>query len=357
MIQKENFLKFCKSLKSSMKREYKKSRDVCLFPKITTIISSFKLEENYSVLSNFKTENYSIINKDFEISTFIKKEEIKDKKDYKKLRFTAKMIAQETANFQDELVFSLLDQSYSPIGTYGFWKYKEVWDKNSLQFEPEIKINKTGRLIGLDKKPLFGIHINFLKKKFYKNILFENLNLQNYRKVRKILLKWNKNIKLSNPQFLLIVKPELELTAREIEKKLKKDEKSNLLISPYLKNLNWALMLDSLSKPLIFQLRKNPEFELLKDKGTSLQETSFQKITKIILASNMRCNVGINDWKKIIGAFKNDIQEIGYYEKKDVLDDKNFSTYVREWKNERIPRKIKKKDIKSIKELTYQNKV
>lgn len=319
-----------------MKREYtKKYKDTKhLISQVATTVVSSRNREDYS---SIEYEDYIIDNRDFEVSATVMEEEPRDTEKsvkvkelkgernptkisdtvlQKRAKIIAKEIGQVAARFPIELAFSLLDQSYSPLGTYGYWKYREVWQKDLLQFQPETKINKTGRLIGVDDKPLFCTHIDFAEKKLHTNILFEDLNVGSYRKARKLLIKWAKIKKedLKNHKFLLIVKPQLECIARDLEeKKLKKEEVSDLLVTLYLKKLRWALMLDAPVKPLIYQIRKEPEFEAGVLEDGVLKDNSPLKssapVTQCVLSSDMRCNIGIGDWKKIIGSFEDCVKE------------------------------------------------
>ena len=307
VMKKININEYLISLRKLMEKEYKKSHKSCLFPNVSSIIQSDSIREDY-ISFDFLNSYYSYLveNRDWEAKTIVDRKVVEN--DTKNLKFQATQIVKETINFQEELVFSLLDQAYSPIGTYGYWKYKEIWNGELLQFLPETKINETGRLIGTDNKPLFCTHFDSSNNKNYRNILFENLNVQTYKKARKLLLGFNKINKKDpkQPEFLLIVNLALQESAIKLENKLKKEEKSELLTVNYFKKLKWALMIKDIEpyvKPIIFQLREEPIFETTVD----LIDSFIRK--DIILTSNMRCNAAIGNWKKIVGVFGNDVKE------------------------------------------------
>lgn len=276
-----------KKLIKQMKKDYDDLYKNCYFPKIATIAQSNEREKRYVYING----EYCITNQDFEITILADKKDPKD---------VMKEVVKRVVEFQDELVFSLLDQSYSPIGTYGYWKYEEKFNDDMFCFEPSVKINRSGKLIGIDKMPLFSPHIDEIYENIRKtsnNIFFERLTFENYKKARKLLTEWNRKELETDHTFLLIVCPDLEQEAKE----LKKTEEFNLLTCSYLKNLKWALMLETKeSKPLIFQLRQKPEFEIVDNKETSLLSSE----KEILICANMRCNVGIHDWKKIVGYFE-----------------------------------------------------
>ena len=273
------------------KKEYKRTPKDNLYSQVSAQVKSSYSAEKYSSTSG----GYIIENRDWEALVSAPIILSDEKKEIKKLKLNIKKLIQEVIHIPSKLVFSLLDQSYSPLGTYGFWKYEEKWNEETFEFEPEVRINKNGRLIGADDKPLFGFHLE--KRKIFKNIIFAKLNKRELERVKKRLCKWNL-VSRKEAKFLLLVSPEIWLEAKKIERELSKENKAdNVLVSPYLKKLNWAVVLKLPSKPIIFQLRTKPKFWV----GKSGE--------KIIVGSNMRCNAGIGDWKTIIGSFKKEVYD------------------------------------------------
>jgi len=293
-------------LENWIKKTYKRTPKNKLYLKVANLVRSSNSSERYFSLPDGE---YEIENREWNASIICPMSIFENKEEMKTVKAKCKMLIERVTRFPSKLVFSLMDQSYSPIGTEGFWKYEERWNFETFRFEPKVTINKSGRLIGSDGRPLFGFHLGSLsekkpfEKKIYKNILFEDLTETNLEKAKKLLLKQNliPLKELKKQKFLLVVSPEMGLRAIKIERKLRKERNpDDVLWTPYLKRLNWAVILKSPSKPLIFQLRTEPDFDV------SVFEEFPQK--KIIISSYMRCNAGIGDWETIVGSFKKEVE-------------------------------------------------
>jgi len=290
-------------LENWIRKTYKATPKDKLYLKVANLIKSSNSSERYFSLSEHE---YIIENRDWDYYFIVPESAFKDKEEMKVTKIKCKNLIREVIEFPSKLVFSLMDQSYSPLGTDGFWKYSEKWDDETFEFKPRIAINKSGKLIGGDGKPLFGFHFSSPRGRIYKNILFTDLTKASLKRAKILLLKQNliplKEFK--KQKFLLVVSPEIEFKAKEIEHELMKEKHpDDLLVTPYLKKLNWAIILESPAKPLIFQLRSEPDF-CVNVKRLFAEE--FEK--KTVIDSNMRCNAGIGDWKKIVGSFKKEVE-------------------------------------------------
>lgn len=277
-------------LEKWMKNRYRRTPKDDLYSQVSTQIKSFYSSEKYSSTSG----EYIIENRDFEMLSSAQITLLDKKEGIEKLKLDIKKLIQGIVHLPSNLVFSLLDQSYSPLGTYDFWKYKEKWSEETFEFKPEVRINKSGRLVGADGKPLFGFHSE--ERKIFKNIIFTKLNKRELERAKKRLCRWN-SVSEKEAKFLLLVSPELWMKAVKLEKRFPKERVDNVLVSVYLEKLNWAVMLYSSSKPIIFQIRTKPKFWVRKIKKN------------VIVGSNMRCNAGIGSWKIIIGSFKPEIEK------------------------------------------------
>lgn len=264
---------------------------VTLWDKIATKVSSETGEESYKWLGkiprmrewigdrqiqNLAASDYTIKNKDFELTIGVDRNDIEDDK----IGIYAPVvqdIAQSTADFPDTLVFGLLKDGF----------------KNKCY----------------DGQPFFsdGHKVN---KEAVSNIGKGKLNTASYAEARKRMmsLKDETGHSLKLRPDLLVVPPALEDEARKILFADQIDATTNiykntaeLLVVPELSGSDeaWYLLCTSKSlKPVIYQERKVPKFDALID---DKDENVFMR-KQYLYGVHARANVGYGFWQMAYGS-------------------------------------------------------
>lgn len=262
-----------------------------LWDKVATKVPSETGEESYKWLGkiprmrewigdreiqNLTGSDYTIKNKDFELTIGVDRNDIEDDK-IGVYNPVVQDIAQSTATFPDSLVFKLLAEGF---------------------------VNKC-----YDGQPFFS-DAHKIGKKTISNKSTKQLSIESYAEARRNMM----SIKDENSESLkiipdtLVVPPALEDTARKIlfaeqidgTTNIYKDT-ANLLVVPELagNDTAWYLLCTSKPlKPLIFQERKAPKFDALID---DKDENVFMR-KQYLYGVHSRANAGYGFWQMAYGS-------------------------------------------------------
>lgn len=262
-----------------------------LWDKVATKVPSETGEESYKWLGkiprmrewigdreiqNLTGSDYTIKNKDFELTIGVDRNDIEDDK-IGVYNPVVQDIAQSTATFPDSLVFKLLAEGF---------------------------VNKC-----YDGQPFFS-DAHKIGKKTISNKSTKQLSIESYAEARRNMM----SIKDENGESLkiipdtLVVPPALEDTARKIlfaeqidgTTNIYKDTAS-LLVVPELagNDTAWYLLCTSKPlKPLIFQERKAPKFDALID---DKDENVFMR-KQYLYGVHSRANAGYGFWQMAYGS-------------------------------------------------------
>jgi len=230
-------------------------------------------------LEDLKAWDYTIKNKDWESTIAVDRNTIEDDQ-LGIIRPRVMSLAVAAKTHPDELVFSLLAQGFSQTcfdGQYFFDTDHPLADGSTQSNKITLALDATGlktalatlrRLKGWTGRPL--------------------------------------NLKATH----LVVPPELEWTARELLQaerdasgatNILRGAIPNIIVSPYLADTNNWFVLDASKpvKPLIFQMRKRPEFVSMDDPKQS--ETVFMR-KKYLYGVDARYNVGYGLYQLAVGS-------------------------------------------------------
>lgn len=230
-------------------------------------------------LEDLKAWDYTIKNKDWESTIAVDRNAIEDDQ-LGIIRPRVMSLAVAAKTHPDELVFSLLAQGFSQTcfdGQYFFDTDHPLADGSTQSNKITLALDATGlktalatlrRLKGWTGRPL--------------------------------------NLKATH----LVVPPELEWTARELLQaerdasgatNILRGAIPNIIVSPYLADTNNWFVLDASKpvKPLIFQMRKRPEFVSMDDPKQS--ETVFMR-KKYLYGVDARYNVGYGLYQLAVGS-------------------------------------------------------
>ncbi len=230
-------------------------------------------------LEGLKAWDYTIKNKDWESTIAVDRNAIEDDQ-LGIIRPRVMSLAVAAKTHPDELVFSLLAQGFSQTcfdGQYFFDTDHPLADGSTQSNKITLALDATGlktalatlrRLKGWTGRPL--------------------------------------NLKATH----LVVPPELEWTARELLQaerdasgatNILRGAIPNIIVSPYLADTNNWFVLDASKpvKPLIFQMRKRPEFVSMDDPKQS--ETVFMR-KKYLYGVDARYNVGYGLYQLAVGS-------------------------------------------------------
>lgn len=230
-------------------------------------------------LEDLKAWDYTIKNKDWESTIAVDRNAIEDDQ-LGIIRPRVMSLAVAAKTHPDELVFSLLAQGFSRTcfdGQYFFDTDHPLADGSTQSNKITLALDATGlktalatlrRLKGWTGRPL--------------------------------------NLKATH----LVVPPELEWTARELLQaerdasgatNILRGAIPNIIVSPYLADTNNWFVLDASKpvKPLIFQMRKRPEFVSMDDPKQS--ETVFMR-KKYLYGVDARYNVGYGLYQLAVGS-------------------------------------------------------
>jgi len=230
-------------------------------------------------LEDLKAWDYTIKNKDWESTIAVDRNAIEDDQ-LGIIRPRVMSLAVAAKTHPDELVFSLLAQGFSQTcfdGQYFFDTDHPLADGSTQSNKITLALDATGlktalatlrRLKGWTGRPL--------------------------------------NLKATH----LVVPPELEWTARELLRaerdasgatNILRGAIPNIIVSPYLADTNNWFVLDASKpvKPLIFQMRKRPEFVSMDDPKQS--ETVFMR-KKYLYGVDARYNVGYGLYQLAVGS-------------------------------------------------------
>lgn len=267
------------------------SESVPLYTKISTVVNSETGEESYKWLGsipsmrewlgdreiqNLNASDYTIKNKDFELTIGVDRNDIEDDK-IGVYRPVVEDLAMSAAAFPDELIFELLKNGF---------KYKCY-----------------------DKKAFFS-HQHEVNKKTVSNMSNKKLSVDSYSEARSEMMSYkNENGKsLRIIPDILVVPPALEGTARKI---LKSDfiegstniykDTAELLVVPELAgdDTAWFLLCTNKAlKPLIYQERKKPKFVSL------VNETDVNVFMnkQFLYGVDTRANAGYGFWQMAYGS-------------------------------------------------------
>ena len=262
-----------------------------LYDKVATTVPSETGEESYKWLGsiprmrewigdreiqNLSAADYTIKNKDFELTIGVDANDIEDDK-IGVYNPVVQDIAQSTLSFPDELVFGLLKNGFK----------NDCYDKKAF-FSTEHKVGE----------------------KKVSNKGTAKLSVESYAEGRKVLMSMKdengKSLKII-PN-VLVVPPALEDEGRKILMADQIDGTTNiykntaeLLVVPDLAGEDeaWYLLSTNKSlKPLIFQERKKPKFDALTDDKT---ENVFMN-RQFLYGVHARANAGYGFWQMAYGS-------------------------------------------------------
>jgi len=189
-----------KQYKNIFKKELEESEKNSIFKNIVTEIKSYyKSEEIYTDIDD---PSFHLINKDWEISL--------KNPNSKQIRQLIKELVKEIITNKEELLFSLLDQGNQRYGNYGYWEYKEKWNKKSLKYIPVNQFNNNGDIAYNDGNPFLGYHLN--KGKYISNIWNKSITIQNIKKAKNKLIKQLEDYKEKEIEFYLLIPSEFEFS-------------------------------------------------------------------------------------------------------------------------------------------------
>jgi len=211
---------------------------------------------------NLKSNGYSLTNQDWEESVMIKRTALEDDS-YGIYTPLTEQLSYNLAYHPDVKTFSLLQNGFSDT----------CWDaKAFFAADHVLRQGKSGE-----------------------NILFTNttnlaLTAANFNTVLSAMrrnLGGGENPFMGNPQFMLVVPPELQGTAEEIVLMPMNSfgannvnyKKADLLVSPQITTTTYwfVLVVNNPIKPLIYQLRERPRVHVPKATDESVVETNYYK--------------------------------------------------------------------------------
>lgn len=262
-----------------------------LWDKVATKVPSETGEENYKWLGklprmrewigdreiqNLAASDYTIKNKDFELTIGVDRNDIEDDK-LGIYNPVIQDIAQSTKTFPDNLVFKLLKDGFN--------------------------------LTCYDGKPFFS-DTHKVGKKTVSNKGRKKLTHESYGAARSLLmsLKDENGDSLNIIPNILVVPPALEAKAREILIADMKDGSTNIykgtaevLVVPELAGSDeaWYLLCTKKAlKPIIYQERKKPKFDALINDSN---ENVFMR-KQFLYGVHARANVGYGFWQMAFGS-------------------------------------------------------
>lgn len=260
------------------------------YQRIATVVPSTTESETYAWLGdipgmrewlgdrevqNLSGSDYTIKNKDFELTVGVGRNAIEDDK-IGLYNPSIQMLAESAALHPDELVFSLLSDAFTALC--------------------------------YDGKPFFSAD-HPVGEKTVSNKLTDKLSLQSYITARAMMqsFKNSKGRSLGLVPDLLVVPPALEATARDIliadyvngTRNTMKDT-AEIQVEPRLTSDSaWFLLATKRPlKPIIFQQRKKPKFVSITEETS--QNVFMQKT--YLYGVDSRDNVGFGFWQMGVGS-------------------------------------------------------
>ena len=260
------------------------------YQRIATVVPSTTESETYAWLGdipgmrewlgdrevqNLSGSDYTIKNKDFELTVGVGRNAIEDDK-IGLYNPSIQMLAESAALHPDELVFSLLSDAFAALC--------------------------------YDGKPFFAAD-HPVGEKTVSNKLTDKLSLQSYITARAMMqsFKNSKGRSLGLVPDLLVVPPALEATARDIliadyvngTRNTMKDT-AEIQVEPRLTSDSaWFLLATKRPlKPIIFQQRKKPKFVSITEETS--QNVFMQKT--YLYGVDSRDNVGFGFWQMGVGS-------------------------------------------------------
>lgn len=281
------------------------------YENVATTINSGKSQETYPWLGNvsgmkeWKDErvpeglyehDFSITNRDWEDTIAVDRNAIEDEQ-YGQIKTRVRQLADEASRFWDEMVFTLLGQANSTSGS-GIFDGVDITAYDGKAF-----------LASDHEEGESGTQSNYSSS--------NSLNTSNLQSAITSMRSFKDD--QGNPARIdpdtLVVPPELEFTAREILNSTYYPEEGsttakvsknvlqgalNLVVSPYISTSDAWFVLDTsrVVKPIILQLRKEPEFSSLTE-GT---ESEFLR-KKLYFGVDWRGEAAFGDWRTVYGSF------------------------------------------------------
>lgn len=271
------------------------------YTRIATVVPSGKDQETYGWLGAIPTmrewkdermpkglleHNYTIINKDWEVSIGVHKNAIEDDQ-YGQVRIRTQELGSEAARHKDQLVFELLAAGFATDcydGQYFF-------DTDHSEGDSGTQSNKGTTALGADS---LAAGVTAMMK--YKD---------------------DKGKPLGIVPDTLVIPPDLWMTACEILESLGRSDtannttnafryltqlglaKLNIVMSPYLTDTNdWFLLCtNKIVKPIILQERQEVRFGALE----STSDRGFMR-KEYVYGADARYNVGYGLWQCAYGA-------------------------------------------------------
>ena len=211
---------------------------------------------------NLKSNGYTLTNKDFEESVQIKRTAIEDDT-YGIYTPLTQQMAYNMAYHPDTQVYALLQNGFSDNG----------WDGQAFfSADHTLRVDQNGAAVTFTNK---------------ENIALSGANFATVRAALRRNLEGGDNPFMGNPEFLLVVPPELERTAREIleaefddlgQTNVNRGMASLHVSSQITTSTYWFLLVtNNPVKPLIYQLRERPRVHTPSPTDESVVETNYYK--------------------------------------------------------------------------------
>ena len=240
--------------------------------------------------------NFSITNRSFEASISVDRDAIEDDQ-YGQIVLRVKELATEAVRYRDELAFSLISQGNATIGTSGDYTGKTIscYDGRA-NFASDHSEGDSGTQSNLGSTALgvTSVQAAITAMSKFKNDKGKPAGTRPNLLVVPPDLEWKATELFTSDYF-----PEEGTTTAKLAKNTLKG-KLNTLVTPYLTDPdNWYLFdTTGVIKPLILQVRREPEFTSLIDNT----EAAFMR-KELYYGIDWRGEIAWSDWRKSYGAF------------------------------------------------------